>query len=124
MKKIIIFLMVIIASTLMLSCKKNTTEPDVPKSTKDLVVNSSFDWKTSKNIELSIFGEKDINVLNEFYVKSATGDTTYYNNMLNMGIDYTIKFNVLAIETKLMVTYGSIEKTLDLTSNTITFNYF
>ena len=116
--------MVIIASTLMLSCKKNTTEPDVPKSTKDLVVNSSFDWKTSKNIELSIFGEKDINVLNEFYVKSATGDTTYYNNMLNMGIDYTIKFNVLAIETKLMVTYGSIEKTLDFTSNTITFNYF
>jgi len=123
MKKIMI-LILIITSTLLFSCKKDKINPDVPKSTTDLIVNSEFDWRTSKNIELSIIGEKDVNVLNTIYIKSVNGDTTYYKNIIEMDTDYVITFVVPTIETKIIIRYGTIEKTLDLTSNTLTFNYF
>jgi len=115
----------IVTSALLFSCDKNSTTPDTKKSTTDLVVPSSFDWKTSKNIEMYIVGESGVNnILNTFYIKSANGDTIYYNDVLNMNIDYTIKINVPTTETMLVIVYGAIEKELDLTSNTITFNYF
>ena len=124
MKKILILIM-IVTSALLFSCDKNSTTPDTKKSTTDLVVPSSFDWKTSKNIEMYIVGESGVNnILNTFYIKSANGDTIYYNDVLNMNIDYTIKINVPTTETMLVIVYGAIEKELDLTSNTITFNYF
>jgi len=88
-------------------------------------VNSTFDWKTSKEITLNIIGLKKVNpqIINILSVKSFVGDTTYYKDFLKMNTDYVIKFNVPSTENKVIIIYGSKTKTIDLLSNEITFDY-
>ena len=111
-----------------MSCKKDydVTVPDKsPTPTKDMVVSSSFDWKTSKEITLNVIGMKDVNsnVSNTLYVKSSNGNLVYYKDMIIMHNDYTLKFAVPTTETKVILVYGSKTATIDLLSNTITFDY-
>ena len=124
MKKLVfIFILLIIT---LISCKKVDINPsDTPKPTKELIVNSNFDWKTSKEITLNIIGLKSISpqIQNTLYVKSSIGDTTYYMDILVMNADYIIKFTVPTTETKIVLVYGSKTKTIDLLSNEITFDY-
>lgn len=125
MKKI--FLLLILIVTFLASCKKmDPVTPDTTsKTTKDLVINPTFDWKTSKEITLSIIGLKEVDsmIINTLYVKSSVGDTIYYKDLLIMNTDYIIKFSVPSTETKVILVYGSKTKTLDLLSNSITFDY-
>ena len=126
MKKLIFVIMLVVAT--FTSCKKdNSVTPDTPKqtSTKDMVVNSSFDWKTSKQITLDVIGLKDVNpsISNVLYVKSSNGDTIYLKELLVMKNNYTLKFVVPTTETKVMIVYGSKTQNIDLLTNTITFDY-
>lgn len=125
MKKLV-FIVILLVITL-ISCKKVDVNPsdNSPKSTKELIVNSNFNWKTSKEITLNVIGLKSVNsqIQNTLYVKSSIGDTTYYNDILVMNTDYIIKFTVPTTETKIVLVYGSKTKTIDLLSNEITFDY-
>jgi len=124
MKKLSIILILFL---ILVSCRKidNVTPDGSPKSTKELQVNSTFDWKTSKEITLNIIGLKKVNpqIINILSVKSFVGDTTYYKDFLKMNTDYVIKFNVPSTENKVIIIYGSKTKTIDLLSNEITFDY-
>ena len=111
----------------LVSCNKDSstiTENSI-KSTKNLTAQSKFDWKTSKEITLTIIGMTNINpnITNVLLVKSSNGDTVYYKDILVMLNDYTLKFSVPTIETKVILIYGSKTATIDLLSNTITYNY-
>jgi hypothetical protein len=125
MKKLL-FIAILFIVTLV-SCQKDfNATPDTPiKSTKDLKVSSTFDWKTSKEITLNIIGMKDINpeISNVLYVRSSIGDTTYYKDLLYMNSNYTIKFAVPTTETKVILIYGSKIVTIDLITNAITYDY-
>jgi hypothetical protein len=124
MKKLI-FIAILFIVTLV-SCQKDlNVAPDIIKSTKELNVNSTFDWKTSKEITLNIIGMTDINpqISNILYVKSSVGDTIYYKNLLYMNSNYIIKFVVPTTETKVVLVYGSKTVTIDLVSNEITYDY-
>jgi len=123
MKNLFIIMLILVTFS---SCRKNdTVTPDKPKSTKDLVVAPTFDWKTSKIITLNVIGMKDVNpqIINTLYVKSSVGDTIYFKDILTMNTDYTLSFSVPSTETKVILVYGSKTKTIDLLSNTITFDY-
>ena len=123
MKKLLFLILLVISLT---SCQKNfDTVPDKPKTTRDLVVNPTFDWKTSKEITLNVTGMKGINpeISNTLYVKSSVGDTVYFKDLLIMSNNYTLKFSVPSTETKVILIYGSKTTTIDLLSNTITFDY-
>ena len=124
MKKLL-FIAILFIVTLV-SCQKDfNANPDIIKPTKELNVNSTFNWKTSKEITLNIIGMTDINpqISNTLYVKSIVGDTTYYKNLLYMNSNYIIKFVVPTTETKVTLVYGSKTVTIDLVSNDITYNY-
>lgn len=124
MKKIIFSILLI--SVIFVSCKKNDNVViEKPKSTKDLVANSTFDWKTTENISLNIIGMKEINpnIKNTLMIKSIYGDTTYYKDILYMNNDYVLNFVVPSIEKSIVIIYGSKIDTIDLTSNTINFDY-
>ena len=116
MKKIALFLILIMI--LFTSCRKDfNVVPDItPKNTKDLVVNSNFDWKTSKEITLNVIGMKDVNpqISNTLYVESSNGGTVYYKDLLFMNKDYTLKFAIPSTETKVILVYGSKTKIIDL----------
>jgi hypothetical protein len=107
-------------------CKKDpVVDPVNPPSTVDeLKVDPNFDWKTTKEITLSVIGLKEVNpaISNTLYVKSSKGDV-YYKDLLKMNSDYTIKFTVPSTETSVTIVYGSIFKPIALASGTIMFNY-
>ena len=67
---------------------------------------------------------KDVNpnISNTLYVKSSNGNV-YYKDVLIMNNNYTLKFAVPTTETKIILIYGSKTATIDLLSNTITFDY-
>lgn len=122
MKKIILLFLMI---GIFISCKKtDDVIPENPKTTKDLVVNSNFDWKTSKDITLNVIGMKGVNpyICNTLYVKSPNG-VIYYKDQLVMMNDYTIIFNIPQTEKNVILVYGSKQKTIDLVGNNITFDY-
>lgn len=124
MKKLM-FILVLVMITFA-SCKKDlNVTPDKTTSTKDMAVNSTFDWKTSKQITLNVIGLKDINpnISNVLYIKSSNGDTIYYKDVLVMYNDYILKFAVPQTETKVILVYGSKTQIIDLLTNTIMFNY-
>lgn len=124
MKKI--FLLLILIVTFLSSCNKidNVTPDTYKSSTKDLIVQSNFNWKTSKEITLDVIGLKEVNptISNTLYIKSSIGDTIY-KDLLIMNTDYIIKFVVPSTETKVVLIYGSKTKTIDLLSNVISFDY-
>lgn len=123
MKKIISILLFLVIFT---SCKKdNSIIPEIPKTTKDLVVSSDFDWKTSKDITLNILGLKDVSssIINTLYVKSSDNTVIYYKDQFIMKNDYVISFSTPKTETKINLIYGSKKKTIDLISNIVVFDY-
>ena len=124
MKKLLyIFILLMI----LVSCKKSydAIPSDPPKSIMELNINSTFDWKTSKEITLNIIGLKgvDSQIINTLYVKSSVGDTTYFKDLLVMNTNYVLKFAVPSTETKVILVYGSKRFIMDLLSNEITFDY-
>ena len=110
---------------LIVSCHKDLIiSSDQPKLTKSLVVPEGFSWKTSKEIKLNIIGLKPVNsaISRTVYIDSPDG-IHYYKDLLKMNTDYTIRFAVPSTETKILITYGSKIKTIDLTTDIITFDY-
>jgi hypothetical protein len=107
------------------SCRKELQiDPNQPKTIKNLKVAPDFDWKTSREITLNIVGLKEVNpnIANTLYVNSLNG-ATFYKDLLTMHKDYTIKFGVPSTETSLVLKYGSKVKTVQISSNTIIFDY-
>ena len=130
MKKMknLILIMIIMSLSFLYSCKKdyNVTPDKTTIPTKDMVVSSNFDWKTSKEITLNVIGMKDVNpsVSNIIYVKSFVNENSIYiKDLLNMNTNYTIKFVVPQKETKVILVYGTKTKIIDLLSNTISYDY-
>lgn len=124
MKRIIFIL--IMFTVLISSCKKDNITPDpIKPSTKDVIADPNFDWKTTKEITLNVIGLKQVNpnISNVLQIKSSNGDTIYYKDIIKMNSDYTIKFAVPSTETKVILTYGTKTQTINLTSNSITFDY-
>lgn len=109
------------------SCKKSDVLPDPPanKATTDMVVSSSFDWKTTKEITLNVIGMKGVNpnVKNTLQIKSSNGDVIYYNDVIFMSSNYVLNFAVPSTETKVIIIYGTKNQIIDLVSNSINFDY-
>lgn len=129
MRKLIF--MITILGVFLMSCKKDVTiNPEPTKTTKELVVNSNFDWRTTKDITLYVTGMKDVNPLisNTLYVKSSNGDVIY-KDLLYMSKDYVIYFSVPTTDTFVTVECGATggnydrTQTLYLSTNKITFDY-
>lgn len=107
------------------SCHKDILKSlDQLKFTKNLIVPENFSWKTSKEITLNIVGLKKINpsISRTLYVNSPLG-FQYYKDFLKMNTDYTVRFAVPSTETRIVLSFGSKIKTIDLTSNLVTFDY-
>ncbi|MEI8006271.1 MAG: hypothetical protein WCI48_08690 [Bacteroidota bacterium] len=115
-------MMIIISAS---SCQKaSLNAPDQTVNTQSLKVSPSFDWKTSREIMMSITGMKEISpdVSNTLYIKSSKGDVIF-KDYFQMNSDYTFKFVVPSTETSVTLVYGKKTYTAALTSSVLSFNY-
>jgi hypothetical protein len=106
-------------------CKKNDeVVPETPETIFDLNVNPSFDWKTSKEITLNVTGlPVPVTVKNTIFIKSADGKSVFYTDQLEMSKNYTIKFSIPSHLTQVVISYGTITKTSDISGSSLSFDY-
>lgn len=119
-------------STVFASCSKKALNPFDPSangnnttvtSFKDLKVSPSFGWTTTNEITLHITPlTQASNINNTLLIKTENGEVLLSKNQ-NMAEAFTGKILVPSTETKLVVSYGSITKTVTIINNQITFNY-
>ncbi|MBE0646155.1 MAG: hypothetical protein IH596_00055 [Bacteroidales bacterium] len=110
-------------------CKKEITTVDpgtnpTIENPLELTVSNDFDWKTTRDITLEVTGlAVPVNIRNTIMVKSSDEVKTYLKNQLFMNQDYTLNFTIPAYETAVVITFGSLNKVVDVTPDVIYFNY-
>lgn len=112
---------------LLCSCKKEFPNVDpnpIPENPLELEVSNTFDWKTTRDITLEVSGIAiPVSIRNTLQVKSPDELKVYLKNQLFMNEDYSLKFTIPAYESQVVITYGSIRKVIDVTSDILYFEY-
>lgn len=125
--------LLIISSITLVSCKKDYI-PEVEaakKSTdvsklanfKDIKVNSSFDWKSTKEITIVLQPlNTPIKINNTLIVKTEKGEVLF-SKLQTISEAFSGKILIPSNLNKLVVSYGTIRKTETINNNQVNFNY-
>jgi hypothetical protein len=111
------------------SCKKlEDVEPKtviVPTVTsfKQIKVDPSFNWKSTRNVTFNIAAANTpVTITNTLVMKTETG-VIIYKKFQRMNEAFTTNLTVPTSLKKVVVSYGSIVKTIDISNNKIDFNF-
>jgi hypothetical protein len=106
-------------------CKKDIeTVPEQPKSIFDIQVSPEFKWQTVQNLTLEVTGMAvPVVIKNNLTIKSEDGTVVYYTGPAEMSKNYTINFSVPSYVKKLVVSFGTKSKLIELSGTTLTFNH-
>jgi hypothetical protein len=111
------------------SCKKlENAEPKIetPSSItnfKQIKVDPSFNWKSTRSVTFNIApANTPVTISNTLVVKTETG-TIIYKKLQKMNEDFTTYLELPSNLKKVVVTYGSIVKTIEVINNKIDFNF-
>jgi hypothetical protein len=90
---------------------------------KELKVEESFEWKTTKNIQLKISGiETIIPVRDNFSIKNIDGNLILEESRL-MSESFIINLEIPITEKKIIVEFGSLIKEIEINSAELSFEY-
>jgi hypothetical protein len=101
------------------SCQKETESPQPnpnPTSIKDLVVNPSFDWKTTHQVSLQLTG-----YANSTCAISHADGTFIQKVFLKKNEPFTLKLSLPVAEKKLLLDYMGQHVELDLNGSEVTY---
>lgn len=109
------------------SCKKNEDfiAPSTPSatSTSELKASPDFKWSTVKDVNLKVSGlQTYVNVKRNLVVKDENG-IEYFSIFISMKDNLTTPIQIPSHLSKVVVEYGAIKKTIDITGNTISFDF-
>jgi hypothetical protein len=130
MKTLKLFLVLLTGIFLFNSCQKNegisplaasstvnVTQPATTKMT-DLVINSSFDWKTTKKYQFTFTG----NVTGSLSVSSSDG-SIYHKALLTSATPYVITLNLPSYESTVHFLYNGKDVVYTLSSSAINYKF-
>ncbi len=119
MKKLILFLA---ALTFTLnSCKKEFKEGEVPAENKkmaDLTIDDQFNWKTTKDITVSLSSSSD----NTVSIKSQNGDV-YLKAFLKGGYNFDTKITVPTFEKEVHVICNNQSHLVSVANNNLDYHF-
>jgi hypothetical protein len=125
-----ILLFTISISMALVSCKKNLPEPSpvtpTIKATKvgELKASESFNWKTTKDVEINIKGLNTLTPINRtLIVSTVDGKSVFYRAQQLMSLSSTISLVIPATVSEIKVNYGTISKTVSISGNKFQFDY-
>lgn len=107
------------------SCMKGYDDI-IPPSTgnlKDIKVSSTFNWSTSKTVDVNITGlPTEIPVISTLIISLGDGSSLYqgWHNMSQSGI---IKIVVPVVADKVKLRYGTTEYILPISDNKVDFSF-
>ncbi len=119
MKKslIVLFSIVLIVS----ACNRNTNDNPKPNTTPemdDLKVTDGFDWKTTKDYELTLTGKE-----NSLIEVSSMDNIPYQKAFLAANVPYKMKLTVASYEKEVILKYMGQEITLGLDRETLSYKF-
>jgi hypothetical protein len=90
---------------------------------KELKVEESFEWKTTKNIQLKVSGKESIiPVRDNFSIKNIDGNLIQEESRL-MSESFIINLEIPITEKKIIVEFGSLIKEIEINSAELSFEY-
>ncbi|MFK5856325.1 MAG: hypothetical protein QM503_09360 [Bacteroidota bacterium] len=119
MKRLI--LLIAVLAVLFTSCNKNMDENHIPvedKTMNDLVVDESFDWKTTMDIEVLLSGP----IRSAVFINSTDGDN-YHKGLLFPGTEYKTKITVPNYITEVELRYDGQVYKLALENKKIEYTF-
>ena len=98
----------------------STTAPSATQITKteQLKVASDFNWKTFKNVQLTLTG-----TANSIVEVAASDQTVYQRAYLSKDQAYTMKLSVPSYETSVHLLYMGKDINVNLSSNNIVYKF-
>lgn len=118
MKKLILSLFII--TMLLSACKRETSNPDplTPASMEDLVINSDFDWKTTKDYQLTLKGSTN----NIVEIQSGEG-TMYLSIFIEANTPSIMKLTVPSYADSIYLVYQGDKVGLELKSENLSYTF-
>ena len=125
-----LFLLIVIGAILTLSsCHKETNSSMLPNSTtapsatqitktEQLKVASDFNWKTFKDVQLTLTGTS-----NSIVEVASSNQTVYQRAYLSKDQAYTMKLSVPSYETSIHLLYMGKDININLSSNNIVYKF-
>ncbi len=113
----ILFLVILLAFN---SCQKeNDPQPNpTPNGIKEIVVKSTFDWKTTQEVSIQLTG-----YANSVCVISHADGTLFQKVFLKKNEPFTLRLNIPAAEKKLWLDYMGQRIELEITGSEIVYQF-
>lgn len=108
------------------SCKKTTTPTPAVAVTKftDIKAPATFNWSTVQKVNFQVAGFSAVsNEKNTLKVTSTDGQKVYFTQFQSMSDNVNTSFSVPRNTTSLLVTFGSIQKTVNIDGGKALFTY-
>ena len=107
------------------ACKKSPTPaPAIVTKFTDIKADASFDWSANMNINFIVTGLKNVTTeTSTLRVMSVDGKNVYFTQFVQMSNDINTNFLVPRGTATLLVSFGSIQKTISVSGNSVSFNY-
>ncbi len=123
MKKINIFLVIIIGVVIFSSCRKEVVQPTAtdskkPQNMSELVASPSFDWKTTKDYQITLTGNYNEVVT----VKSASG-VVFHKGFMKTATAYKVSLTIPASEKSVHLIYHGQDVACPLTQAVINYSF-
>ena len=120
------YLIIVTIASLLGSCTKFEVPEKkigITQNFKELKVEESFEWKTTKNIQLKVTGLETINpVRGNFSIKNIDGGLIMEESRL-MSESFNLDLELPITEKKIIVQFGSLTKEIEINSNELSFEY-
>ncbi|MFA6127555.1 MAG: hypothetical protein WC699_09630 [Bacteroidales bacterium] len=116
MKTVKIFFIVLVSLAAFNSCQKEPIPNPDPKTMDDLVIASTFDWKTTSDYVLTLQGP-----VNRVVMVTAADGTIYKKGMMVANQPYEVKLTLPAYEKTVDLKYNGQIVELALASAKITY---
>jgi hypothetical protein len=123
-----ITLIILISSIGLLSCiKQNLPDPGTTPEDKtklaDAKVPDSFNWSTSKNVEVSITGLPTVVPIKNTLTITLPDGSKLYNAYHDMSANLKLTLVIPATVTQLKLKFGTYDETLNITNNKAAFSF-
>lgn len=125
MKNLIVILF--LTGFLVSSCQKQPVSPYTPETPvtgmNNLVASQSFDWKIIKQVTIDISGfSSQVPITNTLKVSDESGNV-YLSTKTFMSEDVSYEISIPSYLTTLIVSFGTVSKTLDISNGRVLFDY-
>lgn len=118
--------MLMLSMILLVSCVKEPVRflnPRVDDGVGGLPVPQDFNWAMTQNVPIRVSGLKTlVPIRNTMVISDENGNLIQKRQNL-MGENYDILVSVPSTTKRLVITFGSISKSFDVTGDTIDFDY-